>query len=192
MEGAAPLFRDVMLAANALARSGHAGDAHFARPAGIVEREVCPLSGLLRGPHCPQARREEVALAHAPTTECAWHGANGLALPAEVSAWQPGATSLPAALGAARVEILGPANDARFVLDPVLPRSRQAVQLRVAVRAPGVETVRWEVDGALLAEVRAPFDASLPLVPGTHRIRAVLPDGTSDELAIHAVDGAHR
>ena len=192
MDGAAPLFRDAMLAANESMRGARPEQPRFVRPAGIVEREVCPLSGLLRGPHCPDARVEEVALAHAPTATCAWHRADGLALPAEVSAWQAGATALPAAGDDRRVEILGPAHDARFVLDPVLPRSRQAAHLRVAVRAPGVESVRWEVDGVLLADARAPFDASLPLVPGAHRIRAVLPDGASDEIAVHVVDGAAR
>jgi hypothetical protein len=52
--------------------------------------------------------------------------------------------------------------------------------------------VRWEVDGAHLADARAPFDASLPLTPGTHRVRAVLPDGERDELVLHVDDGDPR
>jgi penicillin-binding protein 1C len=207
MDGAAPLFRDTMLVATQYVEAQHVDgsrteravghgntDAHarFVRPAGVVEREVCALSGLLRGAHCPHAAHEEMARAHVPTRECSWHGPGGVALPAEVSAWQRGGASLPAADGDARVEILGPANDARFVIDPTTPRSVQAAHLRVAVRAADVPAVRWEVDGALLADARAPYDASLPLVPGTHRVRAVLPDGATDEIVLHVVDGAHR
>jgi len=203
MDGAAPLFRDVMLAATQFVEGQAGGDgqritraggehARFARPDGIVEREVCPLSGLLRSAHCPHAAQQEMARAHVPTRECGWHGVNGIALPAEVSAWQRGVASLPAADGDARVEILGPANDARFVIDRTTPRSVQAAHLRVAVRAADVPLVRWEVDGVLLAEAPAPYDASLPLVPGTHHVRAVLPDGATDEIVLHVVDGAHR
>ncbi len=191
MEGAAPLFREVMRAAVASLHSD--GDSpDFAGPAGIVTREVCPLSGLLRGPSCPHARVEEMDAAHVPTHACDWHRADGLALPAEVSGWHPGARPLPAAEGARRLEIVGPARGARLRLDPLVPRSTQAARLRVAVRDPHVTHVRWEVDGAHLADAPAPFDASLPLTPGTHRIRAVLPDGEHDELVLHVDDGDPR
>jgi penicillin-binding protein 1C len=191
MEGAAPLFRDAMrVAVESLHAEGNSPD--FAPPAGIVTREVCPLSGLLRGPSCPHARVEEMDAAHVPARTCEWHRADGLALPAEVSGWHPGALPLPAVAGARRLEIVGPADGARLRLDPLLPRSAQAAHLRVAVRAPHVTHVRWEVDGAHLADARAPFDASLPLTPGTHRVRAVLPDGERDELVLHVDDGDPR
>jgi penicillin-binding protein 1C len=221
MEGAAPLFREAVRAAvESLHADGASPD--FVRPVGIVAREVCPLSGLLRGPTCPHARLEEMNAAHVPAERCTWHRADGLALPAEVSGWHPGAAPLPAsalpaarlpaampslamasaaalasaarptARGTRRIEIVGPADGARLRLDPLLPRSAQAAHLRVAVRDPHVTHVRWEIDGALLADARAPFDASLPLTPGTHRVRAVLPDGERDELLLHVDDGDPR
>ncbi len=194
IEGAAPLFREAMRAAVEAVRDPRAQGASpdFARPPGIVTREVCPLSGLLRGPACPHARREELDGAHIPARACDWHRSEGLALPAEVSGWQPGATALPAAPGDARVAIVGPAHGARLRLDPLAPRATQAAHLRVVVRDPRVTHVRWEVDGAPLTDARAPFDASLPLTPGTHRIRAVLPDGASDTIVLHVDDGASR
>ncbi|MFH1929608.1 MAG: PBP1A family penicillin-binding protein [Chloroflexota bacterium] len=45
----------------------------FQRPSGIVEVEICPLSGLLPGLSCPHRRRELFIAGTEPTTECNLH-----------------------------------------------------------------------------------------------------------------------
>ncbi len=78
--GAAPIWNEVLTAAS----RGH-GDQpdgtaaaalrplHFARPAGIVERRVCPVSGELAGPHCDGSLEEIFLEESAPRTSCSWH-----------------------------------------------------------------------------------------------------------------------
>ncbi|HJL19312.1 MAG TPA: penicillin-binding protein 1C [Sandaracinaceae bacterium LLY-WYZ-13_1] len=162
MSGAAPLFRDAMLAA----MEGRPRRA-FAPPEGVERVRVCPRSGRPVGPHCPRGRREPVATAHRPAATCDWHGPDGLRVPPE--AFAHGVRGAPAG---DRVAILAPADGATVVRDPVLPATAQRVVLRVAPPA-GTARVRWEVDGRVVAEPAAPFEAFWAPSPGPHRIRAV-------------------
>jgi penicillin-binding protein 1C len=192
MTTAAPLFRDAMLLVHEDGAPPAAG-----RPEGIVEVSVCPLSGLRRGSHCPHARVEEVAAAHAPGRVCDWHGPHdALRLPAEVALAVPGAAALPRAPGERAVQILGPAEGARYAVDPALPRETQRLHLRVAVRPDGGEAapawVRWRVDGEVVAESAPPYAASWTLAQGAHEVRAELPDGRADVRRIEVRDPAAR
>jgi membrane peptidoglycan carboxypeptidase len=66
--GAGPIWQAFMMRA-------HEGvPAHsFPRPAGIVEREVCALSGVEPSPFCPETRKEVFSLEHLPPEEdAAW------------------------------------------------------------------------------------------------------------------------
>jgi 1A family penicillin-binding protein len=68
ISGAAPIWHDFMLAA----LQGRPA-APFPRPEGLVEVEICALSGQRAGPDCPH-RREELFIAGAePQEECGWH-----------------------------------------------------------------------------------------------------------------------
>ncbi|MHB1354838.1 MAG: transglycosylase domain-containing protein [Anaerolineae bacterium] len=66
--GAGPIWHDFM--EQALADHEHPG---FTRPDGIVEVEVCPISGLLRGEDCPPARTELFLADYVPTEKCTVH-----------------------------------------------------------------------------------------------------------------------
>ena len=168
MQGAAPLWRDAMLAA-----MEHRAPREFETPAGVETAEVCPLSGMRRGPDCPAGHRELVSSRHLPTETCTWHGPGGaLRMPAELRSFRDAGDG-PAPAPGRGIEITSPLDDARLVVDPLLPRSRQQLRLRAAVRAEHALWIRWEVDGQLLAEVAAPFVADWPLQAGPHRVRAV-------------------
>jgi len=67
--GAAPVFRTIL--ASALGAAAPA--ALPPPPAGIVEAEVCPLSGARPGPSCPHTMRERFIAGTAPTHTCALH-----------------------------------------------------------------------------------------------------------------------
>ena len=67
VSGAAPIWNAVMRATH------RRTPATFARPGGIVEREVCALSGLLPGPACNHRRIELFPVERAPTTRCTLH-----------------------------------------------------------------------------------------------------------------------
>lgn len=86
MAGAAPLGRAALRAA----ADGRALTLP-PRPAAIVERPVCALSGQVPGPACPH-KRERFLRGTEPQAPCAWHRAaadGGLAIewPAEARAW---------------------------------------------------------------------------------------------------------
>jgi membrane carboxypeptidase/penicillin-binding protein PbpC len=61
IDGAGPIWRDLMLAAHS-----HA-PAPFTQPPGIVEVAICAPSGLLPTPHCPRTRLESFIAGSEPT-----------------------------------------------------------------------------------------------------------------------------
>jgi len=94
--GAGPLFHEVMQRA----MQGRSG-AWAKRPAGLVRKDICPLSGKLRGPYCETGVSEWVAKGHAPHEKCDFHRAAKVSmcrgqtrtlkyvmLPSEYSEWQ--------------------------------------------------------------------------------------------------------
>jgi penicillin-binding protein 1C len=57
------------------------------RPAGIDSVDVCPVSGLLPGPHCPHLH-DYVPSGRAPTDTCDWHREGGkLVYPPRAGGW---------------------------------------------------------------------------------------------------------
>jgi len=71
--GAGPLWAEVITAA-ARARRGSADSSEeLERPDGLVERQICPLSGELVGPHCGGAVSELFAEGSEPREPCRFH-----------------------------------------------------------------------------------------------------------------------
>jgi penicillin-binding protein 1C len=61
VDGAGPIWRDIMLLAHPTAPAG------FTRPDGLVETEICAPSGLLPTPECPRTRWEWFSAGTQPT-----------------------------------------------------------------------------------------------------------------------------
>ncbi len=72
MDAAAPLLRDAMLAI-----AGGVPLTLPARPDGIDDIEVCSISGMRAGEHCPRVR-DHATHGRAPTDSCTWHDATGI------------------------------------------------------------------------------------------------------------------
>jgi 1A family penicillin-binding protein len=70
ISGAAPVWHDFML----VALKGKPVR-RFTRPEGLVEADVCALSGLKAGPHCPYRHTELLIAGTEPQGECDWHRA---------------------------------------------------------------------------------------------------------------------
>jgi membrane carboxypeptidase/penicillin-binding protein PbpC len=68
VSGAGPIWHDFIELA-LLGRPAHA----FERPPGIIEREICSLSGLLPTPCCPHTRTELFIAGTAPKRYDTWH-----------------------------------------------------------------------------------------------------------------------
>jgi penicillin-binding protein 1C len=208
--GAGPLFHDAMLAAaRAVAKGGD-----FTRPEGLVDVEVCALSGgrptsacphrrveivphealgalascdvhvrarvdrrngLLAGPACTSV--DERVFERFDATLVAWaRGAGRPLLPIESSPFCP--TTEPAS-SSARLRIAYPPEGARFVRDPAIAAQEG---IRVRIDAPDRATqVRLVVDGRAF-DLGPPFERTLPLVPGTHVLRAEAGGAASDAV----------
>jgi penicillin-binding protein 1C len=85
MQGAAPLVRDALLAV---------ADGKMltlpARPPDVEDVDVCAVSGMKPGPHCP-IKHEVVAKGRGPTETCTWHvdrdGRVEVVYPAQAQGW---------------------------------------------------------------------------------------------------------
>lgn len=185
MDGIAPLVREALLAV-AERRTPRS----FEAPGGVRQVELCARSGMLPTEHCAHRATTYVATAHTPNTPCTWHDANGESLPAEAHGWQADLTRPSVHEENARLRLLGLRDGTRVYIDPTLPRGAQALSLRAI--ASNTDRLRWEVDGEIVAEVGAPFTASVPLVAGTHHVlvRSLAEGGTLfAEATISVIEG---
>ncbi len=156
VDGAAPIWHTVMEAA---LKGRPVRD--FVRPEGLVDVEICALSGQLPGPDCPHRITETFIAGTAPTETCTMH-------PSQLSAF----SSQPSAL-ASPIRLTSPDTGAVYRLDPTQPRAMQ--KLRVAAEAEvAFEHVILLVDGQPLAQFSTPpYTYLWPLQPGMHTFAAV-------------------
>ena len=128
--------------------------------AGATAAEVCQLSGLLVADGCPSLT-EWFAPGTAPTARDELHRGNSVTLPAEF---------------ARGFRIASPQDGDRYQVPPGV----DARYATIALRAEGAEpsSVRWFVDGQPTRARR------LPLVAGTHVIRASASASESDEIRV--------
>ena len=190
--GAAPIFHAVMLAATRRLHGAAGFDARaiVAPPDGLVEREVCALSGMPANPWCPARQRERMPAGDDPP--CSWHhqGDDGLLViwPAVYRQWarENGLlTELRPAASASRglssvapaptpasgaLAIVSPPSGATYLIDPTLRREFQTLPLRVVAATPG--TIEWQVAGRVVGTSSSEAPLMWPLTPGVHRITA--------------------
>jgi penicillin-binding protein 1C len=189
--GAAPIFHAVMLAAT---RRLHGQSALESRaivsvPEGLVEHEVCALSGMPANRWCPSRRRERLSGPDGPP--CSWHHLSDEGLlviwPPEYRQWarQEGLltdvrpavvnaslsqASVPSAPHRRAFEIVNPPTGGIYLIDPTLRREFQTLALRAVAATPG--TIEWHVDGRLLGTSSSEEALMWPLAPGSHKISA--------------------
>lgn len=194
--GAAPLFREVMLAA----MEGRT-PAELVHREGFVEREICPLSGELAGPDCPHRLREVFLPGHTPQRSCPFHERHLVAgdpprlatpscpdavsrvferYPDAYQGWAeragrpvPPSTFDPRCPGASStpraLAIEYPFSGARFTIDPSLPVEQQRILLR-ARGASRPEDLTFVLDGRRLAPRGGRSEVLWALERGSHRL----------------------
>jgi penicillin-binding protein 1C len=166
MQGAAPLVRAAFVALAARFGDPTAPP----RPDSMVEADVCPLSGMRPGPHCPTRKHEIFVPGTVPEEECTWHrqacGEDEIDYPEALRGWVRAHGMLhpsPCATSDTTLRILFPVNDSHFLIDPDRPRDQQLPPLRAAP-ARFQNDVVWSVDGRSVRDF-------LPS-PGEHVVRA--------------------
>ena len=190
--GAAPIFHAVMLAATQRLHGAAGFDARaiVAVPDGIVEREVCALSGMPANPWCPARQRERLPRANDPP--CSWHhlSDDGLLViwPPAYRQWarqnglmtemaprvmsastRPTVAPLPPTVRGP-LEIVNPPAGATYLIDPTLRREFQSLPLRVVAASPS--TIEWQVAGRVVGSSSSETALMWPLTPGIHKITA--------------------
>ena len=158
--GAGPIFRDIIqLAAARMPQED------FVEPKTIVHERICPVSGLLPGPHCAGVIEEIFAPGTAPTRIC------GLAHGPEERK-HPGRDASAAGAPPGGLAIVSPQDGDIFKIDPVLRGAFQSIRLR-AVLGPGTEAekVEWWIDGRKIGEDGPPFARAWNLKPGSFKIQ---------------------
>jgi penicillin-binding protein 1C len=202
--GAGPLFRDVMLAAMA---------GREARPlvdhTGLVEVEVCALSGALPNGDCPHRRHELFPSDSVPHERCSMHERvsvdpeNGLRAgpacvapeervfelyPTEFVAWanEAGRPLSPEHFSPRCPGTAAPTDAAPSITFPVNgskfhldPDSREQ-EIVFRAKAPRGRAVRFVLDGRTIGGARAPFRLAWALERGSHRLEAFVGDRRSD------------
>jgi penicillin-binding protein 1C len=196
--GAAPIFHAAMLAATRRLHGASGFHAHAIVPApdGLVEREVCALSGMPANLWCPSRQRERLPTGDDPP--CSWHhqSDDGLLVvwPPAYRQWarENGLLSDPkpqdsgdlrriAGSGSSQptastprergpLEIVSPPSGATYLIDPTLRREFQTLPLRVVTATPG--TIEWQVAGRVVGTSSSEAAFMWPLTPGAHRITA--------------------
>jgi penicillin-binding protein 1C len=205
--GAGPIFHAVMLAAVRRATGTHDAlhdDTIVPRPDGLVEQEICALSGMIANAFCPSRQREW--LVPEDGASCSWHHLDDegtiVVWPAEYRQWaisqglvarrpaiaeasMTGLTSAPHRISEPRVrplEIANPPSGATYLIDPTLRREFQTLPLRATIERPGI--LEWLVDGRSLGRTASDAPLMWPLSRGSHTVMVRDEQGRSATASI--------
>jgi penicillin-binding protein 1C len=185
--GAAPIFHDVMMAAQEHVSGRLPGETDATlpeAPSGLSSHPICLLSGLRATDHCPSVGPEWLRDGRLPA-RCTWHRAAGdgrsaVVWPARYRAWaraqglldehagtaaRPGDPRRPPAARAA-LRIVSPPSGATYLRDPTLRAEFQTLPLRAETVA--ATPLTWEVDGRAVGTVSSEGALDWPLRPGAH------------------------
>jgi membrane peptidoglycan carboxypeptidase len=181
ISGAAPLWHDLMEAA-LKGQPIH----EFTRPDGLVEAEVCALSGKLPGPDCPYRVTELFLEGTEPTERAAISDSPSRPI-AQLES--PPGKNLEAKTQTRPLMLSSPDEGAVYRLDPALPRDAQRIEVAVS---PGtgvsLREVTLQIDGRPLARLDAPpYQVLWRLEPGVHIFRAEATGGNGEPLASNEV-----
>jgi penicillin-binding protein 1C len=210
--GAGPIFHAVMLSAQRRV-AGHLLESTVplaAPPAGVVQRQVCALSGLLANAWCP-AKAAEWMPSEGSGLPCSWHHESEAGLqtiwPEKYRQWavsqgfrtdverrraslESESSRRPQHAGEdrratreRRLSIASPPDGALYLIDPTLRPEFQRLSFRAAAGREG-EYIDWAVNGQPLGRSRLDGALSWALVPGEHRITARDAHGRSAETRI--------
>ena len=197
--GAAPIFHDVMMAAQAhvAGRLPSASEAVAAPVAGLVPVTICSLSGRRATRSCPAVEMEWLP-EDASHAGCSWHvrerGRIAVRYPSRYRAWARDAGLLDDASAAApaaaeresdgapaRLRILSPPSGAVYLIDPTLRAEYQTLPLRATGAA---ETLTWRVDGVDVGTTTSGVALDWPLRPGRHAVTVTSSSGETDTATI--------
>jgi penicillin-binding protein 1C len=200
--GAAPIFHDVMMAAQEHVSGrmpGETDETLQGAPAGLSSHPICLLSGLRASDDCPTVGPEWLRDSRLPA-RCTWHRSAGgraaVVWPARYRAWARAQGLLDARSEAearradprrappvrAALRIVSPPPGSTYLRDPTLRAEFQTLPLRAETSA--AVPLSWEVDGRAVGTASSEAALSWPLRPGAHVVAVTDPRGRRAEAAI--------
>lgn len=170
---AGPVLFDVL---NALPASS----SWFNEPEGGIYAEVCPQSGHLRGPDCPEGEEMLLPSAALESDPCPYHEGGIFSLPPAMEwyyrQYHPEYT-VPKA-ETRQLEFIYPENGSTLSIPRQLGGEVEGVAFQLAVRDPS-QAVWWHLDGNYVAETRFVHNIRLLPQPGRHVLVAVNSQGST-------------
>ncbi|MDI6792701.1 MAG: transglycosylase domain-containing protein [bacterium] len=195
ISGAAPLFRNIIFRLRDYGLGWG-----FQEPSGIVRCRICPISGALKGPHCPDEIEEIYLSGFEPKKPCdihrffcspegkysvyeiyppiyrRWMHENRIPQP-EAGSMEVSSDLRPLVLKSNRhrsqeFRIAFPSDGSIFKIDPILRREYQTLRLE-AIVPEGVIYLTYLVNDRKIATTGPPFTALWPLSEGIYSIRAI-------------------
>lgn len=154
-----------LLAALELSAGPGAGNLSAPMPAGIIEQQVCSLSGMAAGQYCTGLTREWIK--DEIKSVCTWHTGAGLFYPPEYQAWLTERFRFGYARQGGSGQIRIPVSGSVYFLDPSIPPNAQA--LRVETTGFGPDALLY-ADGALAGNLNPAGVYTLPLSRGSHTV----------------------
>lgn len=153
--GAGPIWHDLMVWA-------HKGRPvrEFVQPEGLVEQEICALSGLRPNAYCPHRRRELFIAGTEPTAICDWHQLIAI----DTTTGLRATDSTPPERIVRRVYAIYPAEALAWAIGQDIPQPPPDLQADEPV-APGTDEVTFNV----------PLEIVSPFQMDRYRISPALP-----------------
>ena len=141
----------------------------FVEPGGVVEREICALTGLPANPDCPERERGRAIRGRSSVLPCAVHRHDGLVV-------------------ARSLEILSPRDGETFAAAETPSPAAGAPQTRVVCTVSGNpegSSLWWFADGIASGESTGVSPFAVSLSPGDHVITCSTSEGVSASVLVH-------
>lgn len=153
----------------------------FPEPDGGVMADVCPASGHLAGPDCPERETLPIPAAGLETEPCPYHTGGPFTLPPAMEWYykphHPEYCGAPKAAGKA-MEFIYPSGGSTLYLPRQLDGSVEGAVFRVAHHRPDA-TLWWHLDQDYVGETRFLHQLRLAPAPGKHTLTVVDDEGNS-------------
>lgn len=159
------------------------GNEWFTEPIGETWAEICPESGHLRGPDCPEGREMMLPDASMESEPCPYHTGGTFALPPAMEwfyrQYHPEYTVPQRARQL--MEFIYPENGSTLSIPRLMDGKQDGIVFQVAHRHQD-ETVYWHLDQKYMGETRFIHSLKLLPAPGRHTLTAVDSQGHSTSM----------
>jgi len=136
----------------------------FEKIEGLIEIDICPVSGLLADKNCPGYITEIFIPGTEPKTKCSFHGQDEIQNPSESKTVQED-------LLTADLIITFPRDGDVFKIVPILRHGYQNLQIMASVpKGFQFDKLEWWINGKKEAETGTQFSYSWKLQPGLYTI----------------------